>query len=878
MRDGTEVNSRSTAGPNGPAQASTAFGTVIVERATGDRPLESERRAGVLTPEQLLIGVCCVFVVGVGIVQALSLAQLLDPTKVLTAGFAKPLVVVFGLAAIGLIGASAVLPPRLLRLPVATAGAFTSLALAVTLTFGGEAWALGAAVLTVLACWVAGNWTLRALRMPALAAMPPVAWLAGSATVGLFVQLLGRAELLRWWTAGVVVLALGALGLYRLVRVARPLGGAAWAALTETRLAAGCAALILLLLGVAAIYTAAPEIQYDALYFKAWLPAEWARTGEISALRDHPMLNVYGFAQVLAIPGHLFGAEGVGRYLQWLAFGLVPASLWWFLRPRTPWAPLAAAMVAVTPQLFWQATTAYDDALLILAALALAQAVVVLLEHPQKRPLWEGAAVGLLAGASVNLKLHLALLAFGLVLAYLILRPRARASALVGTIAGALITAGPPFAARWLDIGNPALPALSSVFDSPYWEPIGRGLGEGGGAGLSFGSLARFLWNSVTDPSAVGAAVPVGSYGILTLALAGSLLVGVGFARRRRESRGLVAVWGALLLASVGWYLQLHEIRYLLPTSVVAVLVLGLASRGQRLDRRGEWVSLAAVALMAVLLWPATVAQFWNVPGKDLPAAAALGFKDEFNYERQSAPERVALAAFDASSAPGSTAVSFAPQRMWLSDGRDLQPWWELTNRLRLDGAFLPATADEALRRIRATGTDWALVPDVVRQDGAFYLYGTIARYGELRWADAGWSLFYLSDRPRAPEAFPACDDALAGVSGCWEGKLDSRPGYTSGESEVLARTVKVCPGRLLTLDIRTEGRGVAEIAIDFDGPDSTRGQVAPVVEGGVIARVGGTAPPGATRGTVTLVRPPPGLTISLARLGRVGDCGRRVQ
>ena len=880
MRDGTEVNSPERLASSDAGEATTAFGTVIVERRAGDRSLESEKRPAILAPQGLLVAVCGLLVVGVCIVQVLALPGLLDPARVLTAGFAKPLVVVFGMAVVGLIGAAAMLPRRSLHVPVAAAGAFASIALAATLTVGGEAWSLAAAVLTMSACWVTGTWTLRALRVPALAAMPPVAWLAGSAIVGLLIQLLGRAGLLRWWTVGAVVLALGGVGIYRLIRVARPLANGAWAALTESRLAAGCAAVILLLSGLAAIWTAAPEVMYDALYFKAWLPAEWARSGEISPLRDHPMLNLHGFAQVLAVPGHLFGAEGVGRYMQWLAFGLVPASLWWFLRSRTPWAPLAAAAVAITPALFWQATTAYDDALLVLGAIAFAQAVVTLLEHPQKWPLAEGAAVGLLAGACVNLKLHLAFLALGLVLAYLVLRPKARISAVWGVIAGGLVAVGPPLVARYLDIGNPVFPALNGVFPSPYWEPIGAGVAEEGGGGLPIGAPLRFLWDSVTDPAAAGDRVPIGTYGVLTLAVAGSLLVGAAFVRRRGESRGVLAVWGALALAAVGWYLQFRQLRYVLPTSVVAVMMLGLASRGRGLAQRAERVSLAAVAVIAVLLWPATVARFWNVPGKDMPLAAALDMKDELDYERRSQPERAALAAFDAGSPPGATAVSFALQRAWLSDGRDLQPWWELHYRLLLDGAAVPRTADEALQRIRATGTDWALVPDRARQQSTFYyLYGAIARHGELRWADGGWNLFYLSDRPQPPEAFPACDDALAGARGCWQGRLDSRPGLTSRDrASRIERTLAVCPGQLLTLDVRTEGRGLAEIAIDFNGPDPARGHVMPVVEGNSSARVGGTAPPGSTRGTVTLVRPPPGLRVSLARLGHVGDCGQRVQ
>ena len=65
-----------------------------------------------------------------------------------------------------------------------------------------------------------------------------------------------------------------------------------------------------------AIRTAAPEIQFDALYGKAYLPELWARTGGISTILTHFQFSVVGWVQILATPGNLFGATAVGRYMQ----------------------------------------------------------------------------------------------------------------------------------------------------------------------------------------------------------------------------------------------------------------------------------------------------------------------------------------------------------------------------------------------------------------------------------------------------------------------------------------------------------------------------------------------------------------------------------
>jgi hypothetical protein len=858
-----------------PSELTTSFGTVIVEGPRGDPSLKRERPAAI-SRETLLAVSGGIAVAIICLVQLGHVSKLFDPFQPLTADFAKPLVAAVALALILLIGAAALLPARLLHLPVTLAGAFTGLVLLATFTLGGQAWSFAAAALTFSASWVVGAWVLRLLRVPNLAAIAPVAWLAGAGVVGLFLEFTGRAGWLRWWSVGLIVFGLGAFGLYRLASQGRQLVGVVRAAVTESRLAAGSAAVILLLLGLAAVWTAAPEIQYDALYFKAWLPMEWARTGQIDPLRDHVMLNLHGFSQELAITGHLFGADAVGRYMQWLAVGFIAASLWWFLRLRTRWAPLAAALVAITPPLFWQATTAYDDAILVLAAVSLAMAVITVLDHPQKGALGEGIAIGALAGACIDLKLHLGYLVAGLAIAYLLLRPGRRFTALGGVIAGAVLVAGPLLALRWVDIGNPVFPTLGSIFDSPYWVyiPKTRGVtGPPAGGVHIWDSIIRATWDMITGPHRV----VNGLFSLPTLTLLAAIAVGAVMLRRRALSRGAAAVLIAVVIAALGWFVALQVDRYLLPTAFAALLFLGLVAGGVKLTRRGELVGLAALGLIAVALWPATIAQFWNVPGHDMPLAAALGMKDPVDYERQSMPERQAVIAFNADSAPGAEAVSFAYQRTWLTGGRDLLEWWELHNRLQLNGQSLPSTPAEDLRRIRATGADWAIMQNTYpRYPGFYYLFGAIERYGELHWADGNWSLYRLTEHPRPPASLPSCDDALAAAKGCWGDGLDAQPGYTARDpGRSISRTVAVCPGELLTLELGSEGRGLAQVGIDFDGSDPRRGHVHPVIAGNTTARVGATAPPGATRAEVSLVRPPAGLNLTSVRLGHVGGCDR---
>ena len=280
----------------------------------------AEERAGTRlstarSPGAPVLAVLVLVVAGlVLLVQALHLRGLLDVTSPLTAGFAKALVLFYGVAVAALTAAAAFLPVRRLAVPVVAAAGLATLTLLATLTVGGEAWSFLAAALVMCACWLAGRLLLTALRVPALAAQAPVAWLAGSAVLGLVLLFCGRAGMLRWWTLGAPVLALGAAGAVMLARAAAAgPATAAWQRIRSDRLSAGCASVGLLLLGLACVWTASPDLMYDAVYGKAWLPAEWARTGAIEPLRAHPVLNAAGFAQLLALPGHLVGAEGIGQ-------------------------------------------------------------------------------------------------------------------------------------------------------------------------------------------------------------------------------------------------------------------------------------------------------------------------------------------------------------------------------------------------------------------------------------------------------------------------------------------------------------------------------------------------------------------------------------
>jgi hypothetical protein len=765
---------------------------------------------GVVRPgvpyQAALVGAGCLIAVGlVAVVQVLHLGELMDPDRPLTAGHADRLVICYALAVLALVAAATFLPERHLWLPVAGAALLASIAIAATLLLGGELWSFIWAALTMAACWRVGRWLLDAGGTPALVGEPAVAWLAGAGAIAIALLLIGVAGLLSWWTAGAPILVLGLAGGIALVGSLGPHGArAAWSALASTRLAAASASLCLLTAGLASVWAAAPELMFDALYFKAWLPSEWARTGEIAPLVLHPYLNVSGFAQIIAIPGHAAGADGVGRYMQWLALGALVATVWSVAR-RSPWAPVAAAALALTPLLFWQATTAYDDAILALAGVAMGVAVLAALRAPEDSVAALGGALGALAGVCLGLKLHLAPLAAGLVLGWLLMRGRHRwGTAALSAAGGGLLTAAPLLVVRWIEVGNPVLPFLNNVFESPHWPALEGGVNvsplslaaAAGALALALFALSRgwdrairlglaglvlagvlvllvspsavtnvlnvpgsdnpasALWLTLADPLQLGISVPVGAFGLLSVAVTLAVLI---CWRAAPDVGGVPSLWLGVVVGAAMWYAQFRDPRYLLPTGAVAVLAIALSSGVRPLGPRLQVAGLTGLAAMAILLWPSTLSQFWNVPGKGIPLRAALGLTDEREYERQSTPERDLLASFDHVAPPGALAAADPHQRIWLTEGRDLTPFWELHRRLEIGGAA-PDDPAATLAAVRAAGVSWVLTRrpssfvDLSALSSFPYLERMVEVFGRPVWSSSAGTLYELPDGPDGGE------------------------------------------------------------------------------------------------------------------------------
>lgn len=746
-------------------------------------------------------------------------------------------------------------------------GAYLLAILLATAIPGGQALAAVAAILTMAALWDTGERLLRCLGAYSLARLVPAAWLAGIGPWSLGTVALGRLSLLKWWTIGIPFVLVGAIGTVRLGTRLLAHGRAVTDELGSTPVSLASAGLILLTCGWAAIYTAAPEIQYDALYAKAYLPELWARTGTISLNVNHVQEAITGWFQVLATNGHLLGATAVGRYLQLIGLMCTAAVVWWWGRRHSVLGPLAAVAVVVTPHLFWQASTADDDLLLALCAFALCIAIVESLRNHAGHDVRGLAfALGLMAGSGPSLKLHLVPLFAFLMLGWVAAGRASRSTfrRFVYAAMGAAITGLPPLILRWIESGNPVLPAYNDIFRSPNWLPINESLNfpfwpHPG----TFGPIT-VIWKAVVEPQLMAEIAPPGAFGVLIGATVIAVLLGwLG----RDRSHATRVVWIALIPAIIYWWVSFRYLRYLLPIDFVSVALVLMLTSGVTLGRRGQLLGILGITLAVVACFPVAISQFWNVPTHRPPIYAAIGRWSASSYENAESTERPAILAFNQLAPHNARVITTAFERVWLRPERDLYNLsYEVLPLMEIHGPVPhPQTGSQTFADLRRLGIGWALVTGVdslLNEPG--YLSQVLTTHGKIEFAERGWDLYRLVERPPRPTPLSACDAVPNGVLACWG------IARTTDLTVSVTRVVPVCSGETLAVSVtQAPGGGPSPVLIQFTGGNPANGTQPGQTVPGTEQTVYATAPPGATSANV-IISPSAGAKVTYASIGRL--------
>ncbi len=579
------------------------------------------------------------------------------------------------------------------RVVSAVTTTFLSVAVvAVTTILTDNVVSAGMALVTLVACLGLGLVVLWTLRTQVEAyARAAVAIGAGFAVLTWIVRAAGSAGLANAWVIAVPVLvggvATAAYGWRRVWPERRGLVRDCVAVLARPApaVAVVCGAATA---GVISIWTAAPELQYDALSAKEWLPRLWAHQGEIFIPPETPQMFVTGSALDAFLPGHTVGGDSTGRYTAFFVGIALSILVWRLVRP---WvspgsAAILAAMVLATPHVLWQMTTAFDDLELALVTLGVAAAAVGM------RPLGplEGVVMGLLAGSAVNAKLHLAVFA-GVVACVWLLRADGtgrRIRVAGGCLAGGLVIAGAFLIARWIEFGNPVLPALNAIFRSEHYPPINESYNFPFAPNGGFGALLSAVPDFVLSPTTYVEATPPGAFALLPIVLVIYLAVGWRFSRP-----GGVAVWAGTLLAVVAWWVEVRYLRYLMPYFVVSlVMIAPFVGRLEAITQAASWdrsryrlrahratAAALIVGAMFVAVPAPVLASFWNVPER-LPLDVVFGAETRDEYRLRAMPGVAAVDAINELTPDGSLIVMdpvLVYQRTLLEGRRNLLPIWE---------------------------------------------------------------------------------------------------------------------------------------------------------------------------------------------------------
>lgn len=401
------------------------------------------------------------------------------------------------------------------------------------------------------------------------------------------------------------------------------------------------AAWSVLVLGIASSAAWLPTLQYDDLAYHLGLPWQLLRHGRYALDPTHQVWALAPWAgDVLqAVPQMLARIEARSALnLAWLVAGA--AGLWQLsrlldLRPVLRWMVLA--LFGSLPLAAGLLTGMHTET--AAAAVTVALAVLVLDDGAPDgaRRLLAG---GLLLGLLFALKpLHgvaaLPLLAWA---AWRQRRALPGATSLLAALLAAALVAGSSYVYAWMVTGNPVLPLLNDVFDSPWFAPVGFN-----DARWQQGLAPDVLWDLSFDTAHYLEGWPGGA-GFVLVALAGAWLLSL----LDQRSRGL-ALCATLAIALP--LLPLQYARYLHPGMVLLLPALALAV--QRWLPPGRGLVLLASLCVLDVAFQANAHWLLHVGGSKR-AVLALG-RDMPLFTRY-APER-ALAAAIREDAPDGGAV-----------------------------------------------------------------------------------------------------------------------------------------------------------------------------------------------------------------------------
>ena len=416
---------------------------------------------------------------------------------------------------------------------------------------------------------------------------------------------------------------------------------------------------LLLLIAAAGLFALigalAPEVEYDALWYHLALPQHALRAGRLVDLpcvfpSFYPLGTELVFGYGLALGG------AVTAKLVHFGFGVLLVLATYDLGARLATRRvglIAAAVLALTPTVLWEATTAYVD---LATSLYVILALDWTLRHvraPSRSSLLLAGVFGALALGTKHLAVF-ALLPLGaiILLAPRKLSPRARAGGAAALTAIVLLPNLPWYLRAQIETGNPVFPSFFKLFgaDPGRWNAVANdGLQHFYDKfGIHHGIAGIFTapWDATMHAADFGGCLGVGCLMLVPLAV------------HRRLSRPLVLLALFCLAFLVLWASppSSPQMRYLLPALGPLAILAGVGL--ERVRAAGGWPAGASAAFVLVVL-AAGLPPFLRMNERsgagtltsvelETPAAVVLGSEARSAYLARRLPAYAALTRLNA--------------------------------------------------------------------------------------------------------------------------------------------------------------------------------------------------------------------------------------
>ena len=439
------------------------------------------------------------------------------------------------------------------------------------------------------------------------------------------------------------------------------------------------------------IVAAAPDLGYDSLQNKAWLPRQWYHSQDVFLNTDHMLNGVISSQSFVVYLGNLMGNSNIGSNLQviYLLFTLI--AILHFnqqkLQDRLKVNMYALIIVVfTTPAFLFQASAAYDDVWLLLLV---SSTFIFILKKWNNNSLETSIFIGVATGALLLAKFSLAPYAFGFALPFLIkvllsnqsiIRRFTNGLVLILTF---VLVSCSFYVYKWVNYGNPLWPLYNAVFRSEtlpatnekFNFPIAKNL-----------SLTQYLLAPIDTyffPGNWGEEIAPGVYGISLALILCAFILSIFLIRKL----GCMPVF-LFTTVLINWWINFRYLRYIIPMLgiMLSCWILYESERVPRYTKRSNLKSNVGESSIVLLLIGALCVislPIGNPTSPDrIPYKVALGLESQSHYLNRATPVWSAAESINLQAPQDSVVVtSVMPQALWLRVDIELYYYWETVNK-----------------------------------------------------------------------------------------------------------------------------------------------------------------------------------------------------